>query len=61
MTTSSALRVSSSVGLPGGTLLMADDGVIGDECESDGVPCVCVWSIGADIPAVVTIASDMLP
>lgn len=40
-------------------LLMAEDGVIGDDCESAGV--AWVWSIGAEIPLVVIIASDIVP
>lgn len=34
---------------------MVEEGVIGDECVSDGV--ACVWSIGADMP-VVMMASE---
>ena len=37
---------------------MAEDGVIGDECVNEGVVCVC--SIGAEIPLVVIMASDMV-
>jgi hypothetical protein len=46
MTTSSARLVSSSVGLPGGTVLIVELGVIGDECDrpgvwlSNGKPCI---------------------